>query len=85
MPGRPPNLSHAQKERLLRILKEGPLARGYRTNLWTLKRVAEVIREEFGVRYSLPGVWSVLGDLGFSPRSRWEGRWKETRDTSANG
>jgi transposase len=68
MPGRPPNLSRAQKERLLRILKEGPLARGYRTNLWTLKRVAEVIREEFGVRYSLPGVWSVLGDLGFSPQ-----------------
>jgi transposase len=44
----------------------GARARGYPTDLWTLKRVAEVIREEFGYRYSLPGIWSVLRDLGFS-------------------
>lgn len=65
-PGRPPRLTAPQSAALKALLIAGPRAHGYPTNLWTLKRVAEVIREEFGVRYSLPGVWSVLRDLGFS-------------------
>lgn len=64
--GRPSRLTRSQREQLTAILVEGALSRGYPSGLWTLKRVAEVIREEFGVRYSLPGVWSVLRDLGFS-------------------
>jgi transposase len=65
-PGRPSRLSEAQRSRLREILTQGARVRGYPTDLWTLKRVAEVIRKEFGPRYSLPGVWSVLRDLGFS-------------------
>jgi transposase len=67
-PGRPPRLSSAQRAKLMALLVAGARVRGYPTDLWTLKRVAEVIREEFGPRYSLPGVWSVLRDLGFSPQ-----------------
>ncbi len=65
-PGAVPKLTAAQKARLKSILLEGALARGYPTKLWTLKRVAEVIRKEFGVRYTLSGVWRVLRALGFS-------------------
>jgi len=50
-PGRPPKLSPSQKRKLVKVLLKGPLAAGYRTDLWTLKRVAEVIKEHFGVDY----------------------------------
>jgi len=43
-PGRKAKLSPAQRKKLLRLLKKGPQAHGYATDLWTLPRVAEVIR-----------------------------------------
>jgi len=30
------------------LLLKGPMARGYRTNLWTTARIALLIAEEFG-------------------------------------
>jgi len=65
-PGRPTKLSKEQHEELKEILIKGPLARGYPTELWTLKRVAEVIKQEFGVRYNVTHIWRVLRDMGFS-------------------
>lgn len=50
-PGRPHKLKARQEARLLQLLLKGPLARGYRTNLWTTKRIARLIEEEFGVCY----------------------------------
>jgi putative transposase len=41
-PGRPTKLTPAQQRRLVRLLLKGPLAHGYRTNLWTTARIAEV-------------------------------------------
>ena len=66
VPGRPSRLSLAQKEELLRFLERGPAAAGYKTDLWTLRRVAEVIRRRFRVRYTPGHVWSVLVNLGWS-------------------
>jgi transposase len=65
-PGRPPRLSVGQKGRLLKLLLRGPVAAGYRTDLWTLRRVAEVIADHFGVRYHPCHVWRLLTDLGWS-------------------
>lgn len=65
-PGRPPKLSRAQRERLKRVLLKGPLAAGYPTDLWTLKRVAEVITRLFGVEYHPCHVWKLLHSLGWS-------------------
>jgi transposase len=48
-PGRPRRLTRSQERRLLRILLKGAIANGYRTELWTTKRVAEVIRRTFHV------------------------------------
>jgi transposase len=66
IPGRPSKLSLEQKEELLRILQRGPAAAGYTTDLWTLKRVADVIENEFGVRYGTCYVWTILTKLGWS-------------------
>jgi transposase len=65
-PGRPPKLSPSQKRKLVKVLLKGPLAAGYRTDLWTLKRVAEVIEEHFGVGYHYCHVWKLLASLGWS-------------------
>src|SRR5256885_6742035 len=50
-PGRPPKLDPSQRKRLVRLLLRGARAHGYRTNLWTTARIAEVIEREFGVQY----------------------------------
>jgi transposase len=65
-PGSSPKLTAAQKRDLLERLKKGPRASGFSTDLWTLQRVAEVIRKEYGVEYTLSGVWRVLRALGLS-------------------
>jgi transposase len=52
--------------RLEAILLAGAPARGYETDLWTLKRIAQVIRAEFDVSYHPGHVWKVLGQLGWS-------------------
>ena len=44
-PGPAPKLSAKQKEQLVALLTAGPLAAGYRTDLWTCGRVAEVVRK----------------------------------------
>lgn len=64
--GRPPSLNAADKRRLLEILLAGPIQAGYGTDLWTCKRVAEVIRQEFGVEYHERYPWEILRSLGFT-------------------
>jgi len=65
-PGRPPRLSTAMKNRLAKLLLKGPRAAGYKTDLWTLQRVATVIDREFGVHYHPCHVWKLLASLGWS-------------------
>ena len=65
-PGGPRKIDAQQRKRLRENLIEGALAYGYATDLWTLKRVVEVIEKEFGEEYTESGVWHVLRDLGLS-------------------
>jgi transposase len=67
-PGPQPKLSSSQKKRLVKILVRGPLAAGYRTDLWTCRRVAEVILETFGVSYHPDHVGRILHALSYSPQ-----------------
>jgi len=60
IPGRTPGLSSEQKVELEQILLRGPLKAGYLTDLWTLKRVAEVIERHFHIRYHPSQVWRIL-------------------------
>ena len=65
-PGRKAKLSDAQRKKLIGLLKKGPQAHGYKTDLWTLPRVAEVIHNRFGVRYDPSHVWRILNAMGWS-------------------
>lgn len=64
--GRPPLLETDQRQRLIEILLAGPVAAGYRTELWTLNRITKLIKQKFGVAYHPGHVWRVLGQLGWS-------------------
>lgn len=64
--GRPPALKSKQLTRLEKLLSRGPTRCGYGTELWTLRRVAEVIQKQFGVHYAPSGVWHVLRRMGWS-------------------
>ncbi len=46
-PGRPPKLTTWQQQRLATILLKGAMAHGYRTELWTTARIAEVIERNW--------------------------------------
>mgnify|MGYP001477501133 CR=1 FL=1 len=65
-PGKPARLTQKQRRRLLALLKQGPRRHGYSTELWTLRRIAEVIEKHFAVTYHPGHVWHVLSDLGWS-------------------
>src|SRR5215212_4912285 len=50
-PGRTPFLTPDQERRVLGWLADKPTAHGFRTDLWTARRVAELIRRRFGVAF----------------------------------
>lgn len=64
--GRKPKLSGADLKRIEEGLKQGPEALGYSTSLWTSQRVAHLIEQECGVRYTTTHVWRLLKQLGWS-------------------
>lgn len=64
--GRPAALSATDLKRLSKLLLAGALENGFATELWTLARVATLIKREFGVEFGLPNVWHILRALGFS-------------------
>ncbi len=67
IPGRPCRLSNRQQQQLKVVLLHGASAAGYATELWTLRRIREVIHKRFAVRYSPVGVWALLRHgLGWS-------------------
>jgi transposase len=65
-PGPTPRLSVQQKQQLVALLREGPLAAGYPNEMWTCTRVAELIECHFGVSYHEDHVWRILDHLGWS-------------------
>lgn len=67
-PGAPPKLSAGQRHLIPDFLWHGPEAYGFRGELWTCPRVAQVLAEEFGVRYSRSQVARILKSLGWTPQ-----------------
>src|SRR6266436_1502680 len=64
--GRKPRLTSRHRTRLEQRLLAGPERLGYDTKLWTSERVADLIEQEFGVRYHPGHVWKILVSLGWS-------------------
>lgn len=61
-------LSPKQLQELAGRLKQGSMAAGYETEMWTLPRVAALIEERFGERLAISSVWNTLRRMGFSPQ-----------------
>jgi len=59
-------LTAEQSQQVIQALLAGPAAQGYKTDLWTLPRVAALIEDRTGVRYHPGHVWRLLGASGFS-------------------
>jgi transposase len=88
-PGAPPRLSEEQRAEVPKLLERGVQAHGFRGDVWTCERVAEVIRREFGVSYHPAHVSRLLKALRQSlqkPQRRANQRdeeaiedWKEQR------
>jgi transposase len=64
--GRKSKLTARQTQKVTRALLAGPSAQGYKTDLWTLPRVAALIEDLTGVEYHPGHVWRLLGASGFS-------------------
>lgn len=64
--GPKPKLTVKQAKQVVKALLAGPVAQGYKTALWTLPRVALLIKELTGVDYHPGHVWRLLGASGFS-------------------
>ena len=62
-PGPKPRLDAQQKQRLLVVLRAGPRAVGYKTDLWTCGRVAVIIARMFRVSYHPCHVWKILRNM----------------------
>lgn len=68
IPGRPARLGPEQLRLVPDFLWHGAEAYGFRGDVWTCGRVAGVLQEEFGVRYSKSHVSRVLKTLGWTPQ-----------------
>jgi transposase len=66
--GRTPKLSKERKKTLARILLKGAQAAGFPSDLWTGKRVAQVIRQKFKVDYHPHHVLKILRQLALTPQ-----------------
>src|SRR3954471_21215837 len=87
--GAPTRLSENQQDKLPELLARGAPAHGFRGDVWTCERVAEVIRKEFGVVYHPAHVSRLLKELRLTlqkPERRANQRdeeaikhWKEER------
>jgi transposase len=67
-PGAPPKLTAAQKRLIPEFLWHGAEAYGFRGEVWTCARVAQVIEEEFAVRYHKDHVGRLLKELRWTPQ-----------------
>ena len=67
-PGRPRFLTPAQERKVLGWLAESPTKHGFDTDLWTARRVAELIHRTFGVRFHPNDLREWLTRRNYSPQ-----------------
>jgi len=65
-PGREPQLTKEQKEELANVVTEGPDKAGLDTGVWTARILAALIKDSYGVSYSVSQVQRILHELRMS-------------------
>jgi transposase len=76
--GAPTKLTEKQLNKVEDELLKGPVAHGYTTELWTLERIAKLIKKTTGATFHPGHVWRLLQDLG------WSSQKPETRARERN-
>jgi transposase len=66
IPGRPTKLGTKQKQQLTDMLLKGAQSRGYSTELWTQKRIADLVSTRFRVQYHPRYIGQLLHEMGWS-------------------
>jgi transposase len=67
-PGRPRFLTPEQDQQVRIWLSEKPTAHGFPTDLWTARRVAELIRRRLGITFNPNYLRAWLTQRGYSPQ-----------------
>jgi transposase len=67
-PGPSSRLTPQQLAQLPMLLAQGAEAFGFRGDIWTARRVTELIRRQFGVQYHFNHVGNLLRAAGWSPQ-----------------
>jgi transposase len=67
-PGRPRKLTRTQEKIALRWLADKPTEHGFDTELWTAARLAEIIRQEWGITLNHQYLTRWLRARDFSPQ-----------------
>jgi transposase len=67
-PGARPGLDPNQRAQLVALLLEGAEAFGFRGDVWTCRRVAQLIEDQFAVSYHPAHVSRILAQLGWTPQ-----------------
>jgi len=65
-PGARPKLPRQKLPQLEKLLLQGPKAHGFPTELWTLRRIKELIQRHFGVCYDISQISRILHSMGWS-------------------
>jgi transposase len=68
IPGRPKKLTRTQEKIVLRWLDDPPTAFGFTTELWSAARLADLIRQEWGIQLNPRYLPDWLQQRGFSPQ-----------------
>ena len=68
VPGRPRFLTGEQEAEVGSWLRRKPTAFGFRTDLWTAARVAQLIRDKLGVAFHPSDLREWLSERGYSPQ-----------------
>lgn len=63
---RPCRLTETQQSELATVIEEGPEACGFDTGIWTSPLVGKVIKERYGIVYSVSAIARLLHRLNFS-------------------
>jgi transposase len=67
VPGRPCKLTSTQEKIILRWLRHSPTVLGFATELWSAPRLAQLIEQEFDIRFNPHSLSAWLRDRGFTP------------------
>lgn len=67
-PGRPPHLDATQSATVLGWIRQSPTAFGFPNELWTARRVAQLIRQHFGVSFNYRYLSAWLTERAITPQ-----------------